>query len=779
MSTYKYDDADSSADTSCDDDSSSSSSYSNKESDNDPDWMRKFTRRPNNFTDHEAPRTAAIMDRVAPNDGDEDEVKNGDMSNFNPDWMRKFNKGRIFNQDILSSDKPNDENSRISKTERRERIRQNLRRLKSQKNRRRDNAKDKGKIKSTEIRKMAKDITESLKRSNNVAINSIGPAVYDQSIVKKDLQTPKNSNSITKKQNDKKIISKQSKSKSDLTKSSTNNSYFSSSRDTQQSNETNKKDRNKQNSKTAAPFHGVDQKGNTEAEAKKQNRDSRLNNNIPKTNERDCTTARTNYQAEIERSVPDNVMGMWGATVKSKKPNNATLMSHRVIKNQADRVKERIEKARKEAGSVNNNHVGEDTYAIDGKPGGIQVDEDTSASSSYFGQYGRQDSISMMDNSAAAMFGFHTTAKNEETEQNYKTESTTNKSRRQNSISMDNSAAALFGLRATTKNEDEDEANLKSESVDADIAAAALFYGAVADDTNTLKFKSQRIDDENKIGKKISQLSTQSDEKTSSVGDSDIDTIDIDDLLSDDDSDEKNAREHAQPPKKSWLDDSDSDDSSVDSEIEQRVALKSPVISPATNRSWLDHLKPDRSPVNNNSKQPEKKKSWLDDSDSDDSSSDSELGRKERPTASPKSPENKKSRLDDLGKKDKKTKKSKDGNDKESKKGDKKKIGKKEKSKSCDTKKKGKKVAKMIVDVSKDGRERKKNVKKKEKSREIPTKLEAGNFSASEFDYDFDDDVIQVHHKKKKKNYEPKEKRSKDTRKSNKKKSSKKKEKNK
>jgi len=674
-------------------------------------------------------------------------------------------------------------------------------------------------------------------------------------------------------------------------------------------------------------------------------------------------------------------------------------MSHRVIKNQADRVKERIEKARKEAGSVNNNHVGEDTYAIDGKPGGIQVDEDTSASSSYFGQYGRQDSISMMDNSAAAMFGFHTTAKNEETEQNYKTESTTNKSRRQNSISMDNSAAALFGLqaaataknenededagsfdddaaalffgtqavkndakneergqnyetesttiksptqnaismdnsaaalfglratatakngdennlksasfdddaaalffgtqavktdaknedtgqnyktkfttiksprhnaismdnsaaalfglrataknedededednlksasfdddaaalfygtqavindakneetdqiyktksttiksprqnaismdnsaaalfglRATTKNEDEDEANLKSESVDADIAAAALFYGAVADDTNTLKFKSQRIDDENKIGKKISQLSTQSDEKTSSVGDSDIDTIDIDDLLSDDDSDEKNAREHAQPPKKSWLDDSDSDDSSVDSEIEQIVALKSPVISPATNRSWLDHLKPDRSPVNNNSKQPEKKKSWLDDSDSDDSSSDSELGRKERPTASPNSPENKKSRLDDLEKKDKKTKKSKDGNDKESKKGDKKKIGKKEKSKSCDTKKKGKKVAKMIVDVSNDGRERKKNVKKKEKSREIPTKLEAGNFSASEFDYDFDDDVIQVHHKKKKKNYEPKEKRSKDTRKSNKKKSSKKKEKNK
>jgi len=391
-------------------------------------------------------------------------------------------------------------------------------------------------------------------------------------------------------------------------------------------------------------------------------------------------------------------------------------------------------------------------------------------------------SASFDDDAAALFYGTQaviTDAKNEETDQIYKTKSTTIKSPRQNAISMDNSAAALFGLRATTKNEDEDEANLKSESVDADIAAAALFYGAVADDTNTLKFKSQRIDDENKIGKKISQLSTQSDEKTSSVGDSDIDTIDIDDLLSDDDSDEKIAREHAQPPKKSWLDDSDSDDSSVDSEIEQRVALKSPVISPATNRSWLDHLKPDRSPVNNNSKQPEKKKSWLDDSDSDDSSSDSELGRKERPTASPKSPENKKSRLDDLGKKDKKTKKSKDGNDKESKKGDKKKIGKKEKSKSCDTKKKGKKVAKMIVDVSNDGRERKKNVKKKEKRREIPTKLKAGNFSASEFDYDFDDDVIQVHHKKKKKNYEPKEKRSKDTRKSNKKKSSKKKEKNK
>merc|ERR1712238_203363 len=116
---------------------------------------------------------------------------------------------------------------RISKTERRERIRQNLRRLKSQKNRRRDNAKDKGEIKSTEVRKMTKNTIESLKRSNNVVINSIGPAVYDQSIVKNDFKTPKNSNS-TKKQNDKKIISKQSKSKSNLTKSSTNNSYFSS-----------------------------------------------------------------------------------------------------------------------------------------------------------------------------------------------------------------------------------------------------------------------------------------------------------------------------------------------------------------------------------------------------------------------------------------------------------------------------------------------------------------------------------------------------------------------
>merc|ERR1740139_416452 len=120
-------------------------------------------------------------------------------------------------------------------------------------------------------------------------------------------------------------------------------------------------------------------------------------------------------------------------------------MSHRVIKNQADRVKERIEKARKEAGSVNNNHVGEDTYAIDGKPGGIQVDEDTSASSSYFGQYGRQDSIRIMDNSAAALFGLQAaaTAKNENEDED--------------AGSFDDDAAALFFGTQAVKNDAKNE----------------------------------------------------------------------------------------------------------------------------------------------------------------------------------------------------------------------------------------------------------------------------------------------------------------------------------
>jgi hypothetical protein len=58
-----------------------------------------------------------------------------------------------------------------------------------------------------------------------------------------------------------------------------------------------------------------------------------------------------NDQVEIDNSKPENVMGMWGNTVKAKLPGPATTMSFRMIQNQAEKVRERIAKAKESAAS--------------------------------------------------------------------------------------------------------------------------------------------------------------------------------------------------------------------------------------------------------------------------------------------------------------------------------------------------------------------------------------------------------------------------------------------
>ncbi|MGK3736008.1 MAG: hypothetical protein ACI90V_002850, partial [Bacillariaceae sp.] len=198
MSSRRHDDDDSSADTSSDDDSSSSSSYSN----DDPAWMKKFTQASTNFsTDQEACKTSARED-----------INNGDsISNFDPDWMGKFKKTNI--SDASSSDNKQDDKKakRISKgAERRERIRQNLSRLKTSQERPQRRGGDNrpilnGKVKGGEKKSVVvlktpkdDDRTESLKRSKNVAVNPIEPAAaHNQSTVKNDIKTPKNNKNNT------------------------------------------------------------------------------------------------------------------------------------------------------------------------------------------------------------------------------------------------------------------------------------------------------------------------------------------------------------------------------------------------------------------------------------------------------------------------------------------------------------------------------------------------------------------------------------------------------
>ncbi len=54
-------------------------------------------------------------------------------------------------------------------------------------------------------------------------------------------------------------------------------------------------------------------------------------------------------RAEIENTVPENLFGMWGDTIKAKTPiSDSPMLNDRAVKKQANKIKERIEKAKKE-----------------------------------------------------------------------------------------------------------------------------------------------------------------------------------------------------------------------------------------------------------------------------------------------------------------------------------------------------------------------------------------------------------------------------------------------
>ncbi|KAL3903189.1 MAG: hypothetical protein SGILL_010541, partial [Bacillariaceae sp.] len=166
-------------------------------------------------------------------------------------------------------------------------------------------------------------------------------------------------------------------------------------------------------------------------------------------------TLTLSSQVEIDNSAP-NAKGMWGETVKAKKPGNATLMSWRMIQNQKAKVRERIERAKR--GEAPGEEEGEEA-------GGTMDSFDESATALFLSGDKKGDKKSesfSMENSAAALFGFgggNPTSKNSE------------------SFSMENSAANLFGFGGGTKDK-------HSESASMENSAAALF-GAAASTPNT------------------------------------------------------------------------------------------------------------------------------------------------------------------------------------------------------------------------------------------------------------------------------------------------------
>jgi hypothetical protein len=199
-----------------------------------------------------------------------------------------------------------------------------------------------------------------------------------------------------------------------------------------------------------------------------QKAESHLNDDVPEI--QIVGTKFHSTPAEIETSVPKNLFGMWGETVKVKKPTaDAPRMSHRMLRNQADRIKKRIDRARKEAIHAGGHHNGDLESVGDEKSVGIKVDPDESASALFFGAYA-------------------------------------NTSDDKNSINMDKSVAKIFGSLKDIYGEIESDAKEESDGDDSmDEDAAALFYGVGFDknteknDVDKFEYKTNDFDGEDSI----------------------------------------------------------------------------------------------------------------------------------------------------------------------------------------------------------------------------------------------------------------------------------------
>ena len=236
---------------------------------------------------------------------------------------------------------------------------------------------------------------------------------------------------------------------------------------------------------------------------------------------RSTTTLRSNYseQVQIDNSKQENVMGKWGNTVKAKRPGPATTMSFRMIQNQAEKVRQRIAKAKEsvqgDKPQRDRNGKDSDTESIPDINNGIEKTAshlDNSAAALFLGDGDTRTSMhesGSFDNSAAALFGFSGGDKSKNSSPKEKSVSKS-KYGASMDLSMDLSAAAMFGFGAmdgsTTENfRSSDIASLDggkltksgvskggSKDLSMDLSAAAMFgFGAM--DTSTENIRSSEI----------------------------------------------------------------------------------------------------------------------------------------------------------------------------------------------------------------------------------------------------------------------------------------------
>jgi hypothetical protein len=319
--------------------------------------------------------------------------------------------------------------------------------------------------------------------------------------------------------------------------------------------------------------------------------------------------------AEIETTVPENLFGMWGNTVKAKKPTaEASMMSNRMIRNQADMIKQRINKARKEAAQAAGDHAEDGDDASDV---GIKIDPDESASKLFFGSGKR--------NASEKSVGF--------------------------GIDADESASKLF-FGSGNRNASEKSVGIK---IDADESASKLFFGS-GNKNASEKSVSIKIDPD----ESASKIFYGKDNKDESDGKKSMnEAIDIDSTASFHDtrygkhgnvksiSDILPPNSKASKDSKSWLDDTSSYTSSSDESVSMRIKKSLSASSPQTKKAGrgaqnISKSKSDDRPAY--SRTSLGSTSWLDDSSSYSTSSDESLSVRRKKSASVNSPLVKKSR---------------------------------------------------------------------------------------------------------------------------------------
>lgn len=209
---------------------------------------------------------------------------------------------------------------------------------------------------------------------------------------------------------------------------------------------------------TYSPYRQVNA---IEAKATHQKAD-RLTNEVPKNQINESKPPPKN--AEIENTVPENLFGMWGDTVKAKKPiTGANAYSARKVKEQANLVKQKIQNAKK--GPADETKVAEDDAAaalFNAAGSKTNTEED-------YRHFEEEED-------AAALF--HGAGAKKKTEEGYIYNLDFEEEE-------DDDAAALFHAAGATKNKSDAKASEISNETSMDDNAAALFFAAGANNDSS------------------------------------------------------------------------------------------------------------------------------------------------------------------------------------------------------------------------------------------------------------------------------------------------------